>query len=329
MNISIVYDNGNLVLPNTVISKLDRATKRDLKILFSLCASEELLQGNDCIKNISEIVGLSESEVESSIAFWRGAGVIDVCEDDTVESNDNNVKTDEKDKKGAKKVSRSHKKPELPDELPNYTTSELTALLEKRHESAMLIDECQRAFGKMFNPHEISIALGLQDYLGLDSEYIILLFAHSAKMGKRSLQYIKKMAFSLYDEGVTQFDALSEHLTKIELAATLEGEIRKLFNMKSRELSTKEKKFISAWVGDYGYKIDVIKKAYEMTVDAIHEPSLAYANAIISRWHRDGLNDLAAIESANAEKLPSEGSFDTNDFFNAALKRSFRDDEKK
>ena len=93
--------------------------------------------------------------------------------------------------------------------------------------------------------------------------------------------------------------------------------------MKTRELTTKEKKFITTWVGEFGYGIDVIKKAYEMTVDAIHEPSPAYANAIIERWHKEGLADLAAIEAAQSDKLPSEGSFDTDDFFEAALKRSF------
>ena len=88
--------------------------------------------------------------------------------------------------------------------MPSYTTSELTAILEKRKDAAQLIDECQRVIGKIFNPHEIGVVLGLQDYLGLEGEYILILFDHCSRMGKKSLQYIKKRAFTLYDEGITE-----------------------------------------------------------------------------------------------------------------------------
>ena len=149
-----------------------------------------------------------------------------------------------------------------------------------------------------------------------------MLCAHCAELGKKSLRYIEKTAFSLYDGGIVTPDALADYIEKVNLQRSAEGKIRSLFGMKDRELTTKEKKFIEKWIVTFGYDIEIIKKAYEKTVDAIHEPSPAYANSILERWNKEGLKTLSDIEAAEAEKLPGEGSFDTDDFFEAALKRS-------
>ena len=89
---------------------------------------------------------------------------------------------------------------------------------------------------------------------------------------------------------------------------------------------------LDAW-SSYGYGEDIIRRAYEITVGAINEPSLPYANSILERWHSDGLDTAAQIDAkldAEREKkgqTPREGSFDTDDFFEAALRRSYSDSD--
>ena len=81
-----------------------------------------------------------------------------------------------------------------------------------------------------------------------------------------------------------------------------------------------------------GYGIDIIREAYELTVTATNEPSVAYANAILERWNAEGLKTLEEIReaqekqkkgNAKAEETKLGNSFDTDDFFEAALQRSF------
>ena len=82
----------------------------------------------------------------------------------------------------------------------------------------------------------------------------------------------------------------------------------------------------------YQYGQDVITRAYEITVDAIGKPSLPYANSILERWAAAQLHTLEQIEKAEANReghaVPTApgNSFDTDDFFDAALKRSFGED---
>lgn len=321
MKISFIYDREALVLPGKLIGKLDRATKKDLKILFVLAASNERRLDIDRYSaELAREAGCTETEFAASVAFWRGAGVIETDEIGEVLKKDINSEPQKAVSQSAKP-----KKSSLEDELPSYSTSEINSMLEKNNDAVLLIEEAQRILGKVMNPHEIGTVIGLGDYLGLDSDYILTLMDHCVRMGKKSVHYIKKRAFTLVDDGITDQATLTNKLKKLEAMATVEGEIRSLFGMKDRTLTTKEKKFINAWIGEFGYGIDVIKKAYELTVDAIHEPSPAYANAIIERWNKDGLRDLAAIEADQENKQPIEGSFNTNEFFELALNRSFND----
>ncbi len=311
MKIDLLYGKSAVVLPGSVVEKLDRATKRDLKILFILAEHREKSESQ-----LAALAGCTESELLASVSFWRGAGVIAMTDGEATEVPSVKVASEPKKKVKSREA-------DLSDELPQYSTIELNKLLAEHQDSSMLIDECQRIAGKIFNPHEISVLVGMRDYLQLDNDYIMILLANCVAHGKKSLQYVKKRAFSFCDEGITDPVTLHEHLTKLDEAASVEGEIRKLFGMRDRELTTKEKKFISKWVIEYKYPLEVIKKAYEMTVDAIQKPSPAYTDAIIERWYAEGLKTLDAIEASQSEKLPAEGSFDTNDFFESALRRSF------
>ncbi len=218
--------------------------------------------------------------------------------------------------------------------LPRYTITELTALLESRRELSALIDECSRVCGKILNTHEINILLGLLDYLNLDGDYLLLLLAYCTKIGKNNLRYAEKLTLSLYDDGITDVSTLQEYLKRREEREQVEGQIRRLFGMSSRALTTKEKKMIDAWLFTYHYGMDIITRAYEITVNATGNASVPYANSIMERWAAAGLHTLAEIEAADspeqrvtdAQKIAPGKSFDIDDFFNAALRRSFGDD---
>jgi DnaD/phage-associated family protein len=97
----------------------------------------------------------------------------------------------------------------------------------------------------------------------------------------------------------------------------------------SRALTTKEKRFIDSWIVSFGYTFEIIKLAYEITIDKINEPSLNYANAILESWNVSGLKTEEAVRAQMAAEAEAKGepaagkSFDSTDFFEAALRRSY------
>ena len=325
MKYKINYGSRVAVIPEGAIEALKRAGANDLKVLISLCAQN----GASDAKKLSKALGLGEDDVRESLSFWRGTGVIEVADgkgSDKAENEEANPEATVEVAERAEEKAAPAKKLRGSDELPKYTSDQLADILEERQETAALIDECQRIMGKVFNLKEINVLMGLVDYLQLDCEYIMMLLTYCVSIGKKTLHYAEKTAFDFYDQGITTGEMLAEELRRRETSAGAEGKIRSLFGIGERAFTTKEKKFISAWVNDMGYSIEIIEKAYEVTADATGKGSFAYANSILERWNAAGLRTLSDIEesykSGESVSKPTTGSFDTDSFFEAAVKRS-------
>lgn len=360
MNIQLQYGTAVAAVPASALAVMDRATKTDLRVLLTLCAGPDLTTGNsmgECVAGIAARVGCTPAQVETSLSFWRGAGVLNVltenhtasektAETSVAASPDVPVKAtapapppvQETDKPSAPE---SPRKPRAADALPHYTSAELADLLEVRREAADCLKECQNIWGKMFNVHEHNVILGLTDYLGLEWDYVLTLLAFCAdeqdKRGiKRSLRYVETRAFAFYDEGVTDLPSLQEKLRRVQQMEEAEGQLRRMFGMGERALTPTEKKKFSTWLYDYKFGPDIITRAFEVTVDAKGSPNLKYMDAVLANWNRDGLRTIEAIEAAEERfqaskkgKKPEggdEGSFNTDDFFAAAVRRSLGED---
>jgi DnaD/phage-associated family protein len=311
-------------LPSSVLSHAD-ASPAQLRVLLWL-ASDLSLAGK--LRQLAKLSDCSPKEAEAALSFWRERGVLTDGEAIPVMA----TPTAETAPKAAPHV-LMHRA----DELPTYTSTELASMLEKRESLRILIDETQRMLGKVFNLSEINTLVGMVDYLGINMECILILFAHCKRIGKTSLRAIEKYAYSLVDRDIMTAEALEEEIRTVETLRSFEGEVRTLFGLKSRALTSKETKMLRAWVS-FGYGIDVVQHAYELTVNATGEASLPYANSILERWNAEGLRTVEEIERAsNAQQAKKKGngkpslgnSFDTDDFLKAALRRSFPDKEEK
>jgi DnaD/phage-associated family protein len=100
--------------------------------------------------------------------------------------------------------------------------------------------------------------------------------------------------------------------------------------MGDRALTSKERECIGQWFGAFGYDIKMVERAYELTVNSAKKVSVGYTHKILERWSNEGIRTLddvqRSIDERKAEKTQeTQGSFDTDDFFEAALKRSYQD----
>ena len=308
-----------LVLPASVLSHLDVATSEQLRVLMWLASDLDLVSKH---KQLAKLAGCDAVTVREAISFWRDCGLLGEAGDAIPAMAAVSVDVPTK-----KKLQRA-------DELPNYTSGELAELLEARASVRALIDEAQRILGKMFNPNDVNIMVGMLDYLGMSEECILLLLAHCKRIGKSNLRSIEKYAYTMVDKGINDVEAMESEISTIEAMHTFEGEVRALFGMKSRALTSKESKMLSAWLS-FGYDINIVRMAYEITINATGEPSVAYTNAILEKWNANAWKTVDEIEAGmNAEREKREGnvnkkelgnSFDTDDFFEAALQRGFRE----
>ena len=244
-----VYGTRVSVLPHAVCAHIDKATKKDIRILLELAANV----GADSA-TLASAAGVSVSELEASLAFWRGTGVL------TADGEAAQVAPVAAEASTVRVVADKG--------LPDYSMDELSEVLSRRTELAQLVNDAQQAFGKVFNTAEIAIIAGLVDYLGLDEEYVLLLLTHCRNMEKKSLRYVEKMAITLHDEGIHDAADLEQKLHNIEIMAKASGKVRAMYGINTRALTSKEKTMIEKWICVMHYDEDMLRRAYEITVDS-------------------------------------------------------------
>lgn len=337
MKITPVYENKVFVVPqDKVCKRLSTATREELAVLLSVLADPVFTPSAR-----ASALNLTEKTFLDALAGWQRCGVLSITEvgdaplpslsqsQDSLPSGKlagNKPIADEKlEKQIPKKLVHTRR------ELPHYAAAEAADYLERHEEMRNLVDCCQNISGDMFSTAETEILIGMHDYLALSPEYIMLLFAHAKKLGKKSVRYVETLALRFFDEGVTDYKDLEERLRSIEKIDTAEQFVRNLFGLRSRALIPKEKAMVEKWVMTMHYDRAVVQKAYEVTVTNTGKASISYANAVLENWYKAGLTNVEEIEAsmeeyqkAHEKTVPST-SFDTDDFFTAALRRSYED----
>lgn len=320
MNFKFVNSENIMTLPkDALLSKLPTASEIELKVLLYASALEdkESFDEND----IQKISGLDLTDIIIALQFWRGAEVL------TLADSAENKTTPAKKSKTVKKLDLEH-------DVPIYSGEELAAIMEKNPDLNLLIDECQKLTGKsLFNPHERNKIVALHDYLGLSAEYILSVFNYCKRAygyGTRTtIPYIVKTIYNIYDNGIDTEEKLYEYLKYKEEYDSYEGKVLRIFGIQ-RKPSTKEETIIETWMKTYAMTMDMVEYAYELTVNATTKASIPYADTIMLNWHKAGCTTLEQVKEVEfnyrkkqEQVAASQSSFDTDEFFKAALERSY------
>lgn len=321
MNITLYYKDRPAVLPTLSADEIASLSGTEAKLLLLLAHDPEL-----SAEALVEALDVTERALSKALGTLTSLGVL------AVQEKENSVKTSRQEPEDKKenriKVAKPEKRSRTID-VPIYTDDEFEAVLRARRDIAALITEAQNALGKPIYQEESKLLASIAEAYGFDEEYMLILLAYCRRIDKRNMRYVEKVATSLYDLGIHSPDALTEYLRVREDAYRFEKSVRNIFGLGSRAFTTKEKVFLSAWNETYRFDEDMIRKAYDITISATAKPSLHYANSILERWFAEGIKTPADLEKAEKEKSPAgktnATSYNAEDFFTAALDRSYGD----
>lgn len=301
MKIEVKYSGKIINLPSSVAKAMGEASREDLCVIIGIYAQPDMLGAFDkYIVKFSESIGVGIEKIQKSLNFWAKHKVISI--EGSLES--------------TQITSAS-------SSVPTYTGAQIAKFVEKNEDIRSLFLSCQAILGKEFGAHDHNNIIYLKDNYHFSNEYIMLLLAHCKELDKATWAYIRKTAQNLYDEGIDTYSRLEAHFADRKNKSSLEYKIRDLFGIGKRELSKKERAKIEKWL-ELELEIEYIRLAYDITVDKTGNPSLAYCARIIENWLSCGVKT-----AKDAKKLEenhtggTQSSFETNDFFEAALRRSY------
>lgn len=300
MKINVKYSGKIINLPSGVAEFAPEASREELAVIIALFSDIEVLSDFDkYISVFSERLGIGIERIQKALKFWAEKGVIEI------EGMDE-----------SKMISSSNS-------MPTYTGAQIANFIEKNEDIRSLFIACQAILGKDFNTSDHNHIIFLRDFYRFGDQFILLLLAHCNGLDKANWAYIKKTAQALYDEGIDTYSALEAHFADRKNKSTLEYKIRELFGIGRRELSKTEKEKIDKWISQ---KLDIefIRLAYDLTVDKTGKPSLAYCAKIVENWLCNGIRTVKDAKMLDGARVGGESSFETNDFFEAALQRSYK-----
>lgn len=332
---TLKYGRGRL--PNNLAEILSNADENDLKILIALlmAADEKGESAEDF--SIADTLGIDEATVNASLKFWRGAGIIGAAKGTARTQKTEEVKAEDMPSAAEKPLLQTAHRDGAVERsmgLAPYNSDELASLFEKRKITAEFIDEAQRVFGKTFNSNDTGIVAGLIDQFDFDEAAVLAILSYVVRLDKRTMRYAERVALSFYDAGCTHTAEVVERIAFIERSREAVSKIKQIFGFGSRELSRTEKTCFERWTQEFEYDENIVRLAYDITVDRTGKAAPKYTDAILSEWHAAGLRTPEAIEKYEDDKKGNGGgsapssvgkSYVFDDFFDAAVKRGLDD----
>jgi DnaD/phage-associated family protein len=318
MKIKLNYNDKIINVPaEAVVSDLSDMTAEELRVLLYLCAEPGFRADTESGKAYAiKTLDMQWAEIEHALSSLTARGIIT--------SGLEGVSDHEQKPKKAKASVKA--------DCTLYSKDETAGIIERNADLHRIIHiDVPRIIGKAVGQNETMILVSLYDYLRLSAESIVKIIEYCCEKGSPSFRVIERTAYSMFDNNITTPEEITAFAEREKLKNSITEQIRELFGIGSRALITKEKNLISAWVDTYGYGMDMIERAYELTIKAINKPSLDYAGSIMKRWFENGIKtpeetekDAEQPKTAKHErKAKNAESFDADEFMDAAMKRSY------
>ncbi len=173
-----------------------------------------------------------------------------------------------------------------------------TAIEKKRIAAASAINETFFQ-GIMTLGWYVDISTLFEKYM-FDEDVMIALFQYCQERNALRKNYVFKVAETWYKGNVKTFEQLENYLEEQDKISKIKTKIKRVLRL-TRNLTEYEEAYINKWINEYKYDFDIIEIALKKTVQKMTNPTINYANAIITCWHEKGFKTVQEILEENSK----------------------------
>lgn len=278
------------------LDRLKSFSEAELKILLYIAQEGGIEPSRLAVK-----LGIDSQSVEEAVKNLTESGLVSLGED--------------KIKKPSKNA------------VSNYDGEELADAIDDDDGFKAVTNFARDILEKQLNRNDLNTLYALYDYHGFSAEMICGIVEYCVSTGKRSMSYIFNTALSIREDGISTYDELELYIKEKRTLNTKAARFRKLCGIGNRELTARERSYTDRWFGEMHFGFELVKKAYELTIDRIGEPKFAYMSKILEQWHAKGVRNLEDAEKLLAkhkeEKKAESSDYDIESYFVSAAKKGF------
>lgn len=273
---------------------LKLATGDQIKVLLYLLRCS----GRPCSdEEISRNTGVSPSDAADAVLFWQQVNVI------TPQGNAPEMKQIIQPAQPVhtevplvqETVPAKQNIAPAPRRKQSFTPSEISEMMKESPDIAALFKAAEGTFGALNHTQQNSI-IWMYNYLGLKKEVIFVLFGYCRDIDKTNPGYIEKIACSWAENDINTLNAAQNEVERMRTAKEFSNVIMKMFEME-KSPTPKQSEFIASWK-NAGFTPELIKLAYENTLDNINKLSFDYINKILLSWRNNGYTTPQQVKAA-------------------------------
>ena len=226
-------------------------------------------------------LNLLESDIVNALNYWNEEGIIKLLPIDNM--GNFNIEFIDLSDDGNTKVEKFN----LVGELSNTSNS-------------YMLKDIGKLLGRPLSPSEVETYIGWKKDFNFSSELILILIEYCASKGKNNFRYIEKVAIAWNEMNIKTIDDAQNYIRKTEDKWGTYREILKFLGIRNTDIMKPQEDLLEKWTSNYGYSLDVIKKACDICFQRLNRADFKYIDGILSSWNKDNLRTLQDIEKKEA-----------------------------
>lgn len=272
--------SGLIALPAAVTEHLREASGIAIKVLITVLSAPG---GKPGPEEIASTLGIATEDALDGLKFWISKGILT---------------TEEKEKREAVKLVKPGSN--------TITSKELADQMEHNAQVRCLFESAEHLYARPLNATERRTLLYTFQSTLLPVDVILMIIDFCLRIGKSSVNYILRVCEDWAEQEINTHELVEEKIRRELDKNEEERLVMSSFGIHGRRLTKKESDYIGKWLHQYGFQINMIRLAYERTIDSIGELSFPYINKILSEWHKHSIATPEQANSRDAKPAPKQ-----------------------
>lgn len=296
---------GIFAVPNALVDDNIRlASALQLKtLLYMLRHSTD---SDISLAAISKAIGYNEEDIDDALIFWAERGLL--VKEGSAPQPPVSVKQEEKTVEmssavtaapvAATPVQSVKKVEEIPVTKPNH--EQVAARLQESEQLRLLFAEAQNILGKTVGYDGQATLIMMHDSYGLPVEVILMAIEYNKARGKTGFASISKTGKEWSELEIDSIEGAIEYIEEHTVVDEAWQKLRAMTEITNKNPTQKQKRFLTAWIKEYGFSVDMIYFAYEEAIDNTGKISFEYMDRVLSNWHK---NSVKTPQDIQKEKM--------------------------
>lgn len=292
-------------------SYLKLASGSNLKVLlyFLRNAGKEVTA-----EEISAASGVKPDDVSDAFLFWEQVGLLSENnreEKGTVKNS--YVPSQSPERNEPVQVSAvSYRKIELERE-PRFMPGEIAKTVRGSDEVNFLFKQSEMLYGRPLKHNEQNTLMIITEDAGLPVSCALMLVEYCFSVNKPTPAFMKSVALNWLERGIMTVEKAEDEIKRLKQMNSAENEIKKMFEMNCA-LSKEQKNYIGKWINKYGFELEMIDEAYQLTLNKAGKLSFGYMDKIISGWFDKGVKNKEQLALSQKKFKDSKSERNTSSF---------------